>query len=234
MKRFFAVALAAALCLAACKKDDTLMNSLDAMGDVSASTIYSDNGFTFKVTKVSCEEDFTSQSRIAFTCNVLKKVSNLEYEVELLGWNRVLKKDYLLSSSADEAAIGNDPIKITSIWASGYYLNIQIVCGIVPDSSTKHFINLVLDEAASTDDTLHFTLHHNGYGESVTAGGDLGFDDVVFARSYVSFPIQDLIPRGGSMNVVVDWDWYVTEDEVMTPHTETNSSTGIIHSVYSN
>lgn len=233
MKRILTVVLAV-LCLAACKKDDTLLNMLDSMGDVNSTTIYADNGVTFRVTKVICDGGFDAQERIAFSCNVLRKVADHEYEIELLGWNRVLRKDFLLSGNADPLVVGDDPVKISRAWSSGIYLNMEIETTLIKGSDTKHYINLVLDESSSTEDTLHFTLRHNGYGESVRPDGDLGFDDVVFGRSYVSFPVQNLIPRGGAMNVTVDWDWYVTQDGGYTLQTKTNTLSGHINSIYSN
>lgn len=226
----------AVLCLAACKKDDTILNQFQSFGDVGSEVIYGDNGISFRITKVSCDDGYKSNQRVMFTCNVLKKVSEREYEAELLAWQRVLKKDVLKSSTiADPDAVGKDPIKIQSIWASGLYLNMEILTTFIKDSDTKHIINLVLDEDACTEDTLHFTLRHNGNGESVNPGSsDLTFDDVVLGRSLVSFPVQDFIPRGKAMKVVIDWEWHITEDGVMSPLTETNSSSGIIHSLYSN
>lgn len=221
------------LSVAACKKDDTILDHMEALGDIGSGVIYGDNGIRFHVAKQSCEDGYQSQDRVMFSCNVLRKLSEREYDIELLEWSRVLKKDILLSDDiTDDAAIGHDPIAITNMWVSGIYLNMAILTTFIVGSETKHVINLVLEN--DTDDTLRFSLRHNAGGESVGASEDLDFDNTAFGKSYVSFPIQQFIPRGGARNIVIEWDWHKPlQDGMLLKEVQTNASTATVRSLYS-
>ena len=233
MKKLFAVVLAV-LCLAACKKDDTILYQYTAFGDVSGTNLIADNGVTFHITKLSGTDGYNAQERVLFVCNILKKVSDSEYNIELLDWNRVVRKAYVKSSEVtDDAALGNAPVYLTNAWISGEYLNLAVALTFVRDSETKHIVNLVLDEASSDDNTLCFTLRHNSNGESVGGGSALTFDDVVIGRAYYSFPIKNLIPLGGSKEIKISWEWHITDDKGnFLPETETRTTTGTASSNY--
>lgn len=235
MKKLFAIVLAA-LCFAACKKDDTILYQYSAFGDVSLSGTYlvGDNGISFHITKVSGTDSYMAQERVLFVCNVLKKVSDSEYNIELLDWNRVVRKDYVKSSEVtDDEALGNAPVYLTNAWVSGQYLNMAVAITFVQNSEAKHIVNLVLDEASSDDKTLCFVLRHNSNGESVGAGSSLTFDDVALGRAYYSFPIQDLIPLGGSKEIKITWEWHLTDEKgMLLPETETRTTSGTAASDY--
>lgn len=233
MKKLFAILLAV-LCLAACKKDDTILYQYSAFGDVAGTSFIADNGITFHITKLSGADGYNAHERVLFICNVLKKVSDSEYNIELLDWNRVVRKDYVKSGEVtDDASLGNAPVYLTNAWISGEYLNLAVALTFIRDSETKHIVNLVLDEASSDDKTLCFVLRHNSNGESVGDGSSLTFDDVVIGRAYYSFPIQNLIPRGGSKEIKIIWEWHTTDEKGnLLPETETRTTTGTVSSDY--
>ena len=235
MKRFFAIVLAI-LCLASCKKDEIILTNLESMGNVSPAGITIDSGITLQVTKLSCEDGYTAHERIHFLCNVLKKVSDTKYEVELLYWARVLCKDYVLPGAAYPGSdLGSFPIKPNTVWVSGNYLNIESYTTFVKDSKAIHYINLEYNEAASDNNTLRFTLKHNTTdGESMKPDSPLTPADVVLGRSYLSVPIRDLIPEGSTKTLEITYEWHILQDGQLTPATEIKTLTGTVTSLTTN
>lgn len=231
MKKILALVFAA-LIFAACNKDDTFLYNYSSIGDVQGNTIVSDNGVVYNVTASSAQEAYENQARVAFLCNVLKKISDTEFDIELLSWTRVLVKDYLNSSEiTDQNAVGNDPIFLQEAWYSGKYLNIKFSYTMKKDSETIHYINLVLNNDKSSDTGLCFHLRHNGSGESFGPGSDISLTESALVSGYVSFPINAAIPSGASsVELEIGWDWLVYDDMTQTylPETEPHSTTGQI------
>ncbi len=229
MKKLFAIVLAV-LSIAACKKDDTIMYQYTAFGDVSGNTIFTDNGVKFNITKVDGADGYNAHERIVFQCNVLKEISKTEYNIELLAWTRVSKKDCIMSGEiTDDDALGHDPIRLDNAWVAGNYLNMEIAVTFLRNSETKHIVNLVLDQDASDDETLCFVLRHNGNGESVGPGSSLTFNDVALGRAYFSFPVTDLLPSGVSKNIKISWEWHKTDEKgELSTETEVNTTTGTV------
>jgi hypothetical protein len=87
---------------------------------------------------------------------------------------------------------------------------------------SKHMVNLVLDESASTEGTYTFALHHNAFGETfkqkepeelVPDVNPMADDSINwgFAGSYVSFPIADLIEEKEA-KIVLKWKSHIITD----------------------
>ena len=227
-------ALLAALCIFSCSKDDAIMRYYDSWGDIGyANTIYSDNGFTFKIVKYKNEDARIAEGmdRVRFSCKILKKISQTEYEVELLDWNRVLKKNYVSSTSlkGQDDALGHDAIAINSAWISGGYLNLNLSLTFTSGSETVHIINLLYDVDSSDQETLRFQLRHNGFGESYGENGVTSAKDVVLSYALLSVPITDFVPSEGSRNIEIGWDWHISDNEGIHPQTEHRTTTGILY-----
>lgn len=126
------------------------------------------------------------------------------FGVRINGLSKLLCKNPVHTSSITEEAlkdsIGVDPIDIVDVWFSaGKYLNVNFE--IYRRSTTlAHFINLVVDDQASTDEQVVVELRHNAYGDLPK----------VSTLGRVSFNIADLIPEGkDEIKVVLKWtDYY--------------------------
>lgn len=214
--------IAAIAALTSCKKDDTLQYNNLTMGNVVDGTFTSDQGNIFTVVEKNCTGDFENMKRAIVLCDVLKKVEGTqnEYEVRLNGLGAVLTKDPVSKKTADndnEMSI-EDPINIYDLWISGGYINMYVQIEVIPNSDTKHLVNLVIDEEASTDGKYVFTLRHNSFGESITHDAQ----DVTLGGSYVSFPISDLI-KEDSAEIIMNWTWYKSVGQGWSSETQENS-----------
>lgn len=199
--------IAAVAALTSCKEDNTLQYNNYTMGNVVDGTFTSDQGNIFNVVEQNCAGDLTSLKRAIVLCDVLNKVegSDNEYDVRLNGMASVLDKAPITEAEAeaDEEKTVEDPVTIQDNWIAGGYINMYIVFEVKAGSTKKHQINLVLDEAASTEGKYVFTLRHNSYGESLAYNAT----DIVYGGSYVSFPISELITED-SAEISVNYKWY--------------------------
>ena len=229
MKKLFAIVLVV-LCLAACKKEEIILTNLETLGNVSPSGITIDSGITLQVTKLSCDDGYTAHERIHFLCNVLKKVSDSKYEVELLQWARVLCKDYVVPGAAYPGSdLGLFPIFPNRVWASGEYLNFEVYTTFLKDSKSVHYLNLEFNGTASDGETLQFTLKHNtADGESMSPDSSLTPEDVSLGRSFLSVPMRNLIPEGSTRKLEITYEWHIIKDGRLTPATEIKTLTGTV------
>lgn len=224
-----AIALFFSILAVSCKKDDTILYNFTTTGNVVDGQFISDDGDLFIVTDRTCTGSFEGMERAMISCDILRKNGPNSYDIRLNGIVRMLVKDAVQASTADESAIGNDPISLETGWFSGGYMNIHGLITYKKDSETMHFINLVYDDINSGADTLRFTLRHNGYGE-IYGAPEMKNDELALGRVCASFPLEKYIPAGvESIPVKVSWTWYKTNDEgQLITDTETWSIKGIL------
>jgi len=216
-----------AVLLCSCQKDNVLYYSDNAIGNVVGGLFVTDDGLKYNVVEQECDGSLYSAQRAVVISDVLKKNSDNSYDIRLKQYYTVLVKDALVDSKVtDKEDLGHNAIGIARGWASGGYLNLLVEFTYMTNSSTKHNVNLVYDDIKSNSDTLKFTLMHNGYGETYE---DEGAKDLGVCDTYISFPVEDLIPSGKDQVVVkIDWKWHVTSNGTLYPEIASNTTTGTI------
>ena len=129
-------------------------------------------------------------------------------------------------------------------FAAGNYLNMEFYIPVKGNSSTAHFINLVVDDVApATNDTVYVTLRHNAYDDKPGEGRVPG--DYRWAWGNVSFDLTSLLPEGAtSVPVKLTWTGYKggnfgetevhTESGVFTLSAETKALAGGLNDSRSN
>ena len=177
-----------ALVFASCQHDDTLYYNNMTMGNVVDGRFISDQGNVFNVVSQDCGGNLSTEKRAMVMCDVLNETAGAvdEYDVHLINYSTVLDKDAVALENASEGEIlVQDPIVIEQLWYSGGYLNMLIRFQILPESETKHLINLVYSKDAEGKYILN--LRHNAYGETYAQQptGTMIFK----GGGYVSFPI---------------------------------------------
>lgn len=144
--------------------------------------------------------------RVLIRYSVLSKAEDGSCRIHLNGYYDLLSKPVIrqsfidLSSKIREDSVGHDPISIGSASFSGDYLNIVFVVKC-DGSSTRHLINLVLDDSKPLGDTLRLTMRHNDFTEN---NGVLTNESAARA----SFKLTDLMEGKESMKVRLSWKWY--------------------------
>ena len=206
MKRIFysIITLGAIVAIAAtsCKKDDTICYNNVTMGNIVEETIVSDQGKTFDIVETSYEinlNDYT-YGRVILSYDVLKQTAEHRYDIRLHGIESVLTKPAVKASTiTDEELTVEDAIVVRNIWFGGGYVNMLIEFAHKSGSETKHFINLIHDDA-STKEGYSFILRHNAYGEVPKEG-----EAYRSSTGYVSFPISQII-KEDQANVTFSWN----------------------------
>ena len=213
MKRLLAAALAAISILAtSCKEDSVLMYNVITFGNLEDGAFITDRGITYHITSRDCEDFPEEQTRFLIICDVLKKISDTEYNIRLNSFLVPLVKEPVNEGDIPEAELGDDPINIGTGWISGGHLNIQALFYFKQLEGKKHVINIVREEGPYPDDTLYYRLHHNADGEY--PGGDVDIEEMVLGYAYCCFPIADDLPEEkDAMPVKITWRWLVAGTE---------------------
>lgn len=101
--------------------------------------------------------------------------------------------------------IGDDPVNLVEAWFGRGYLNINFEL-FRNNPTVLHFINLVYDDAGSSDDQLVFELRHNAFNDLAS----------IYSFEIVSFDISSLLPEDKSkINIVIKWvDYYLVERSI--------------------
>ena len=129
------------------------------------------------------------------------------YSVIIHDIKKILVKNYLIGTEIteeEEAELGIDKIDISNAWISAGYLNINFYL-YTANLPTNHFVNLVLDNANSTDEKKYLTFRHNAFTDNGTLQR--------FGR--VSFNLKDIIGNmvsGSKIEFVLQWTSYQSEE----------------------
>lgn len=217
----------ACVALTSCKQDETLRYNNITMGDIKNGTFISDQGNIFNVVEKTCEGNLEEMKRAFVACDVLrlKPGTENEYDIRLNAVANVLVKDAISRKTADEneEAAVSDPIHINSFWISGGYVNMQVVFDKVADSSTKHLVNLVIEENSDEDGKYVFTLRHNSFGDSMIYDTNKE-KEIVLGLAYVSFPLTEIIDRNNAV-ITFNWKWYKSVGLGVSSETQEYSQT---------
>lgn len=221
MKKLLLCIMAAVMMTAACKKDDVLVRHEQDMVLITDGKMVTDNGLVFNVVKNDMTPEWTGWKRAFITCDVLRKVSDKEYDIHLTDIHQALLKDIVAVGDLSDEEMGDDPIDIASCWVSGDYINLISHLVYDPASGKAHFINFVY--LGEEDGVLRFRLRHNSYGEYFGAPGME--PPFTLGSSYASFPIGKYIPEGkDQVQIEIIWKWHVMSAGVLTPDTEIKSA----------
>lgn len=108
------------------------------------------------------------------------KIGEYDHYARINQIQNILTKNVVDLTPENEEEIGNDPIKVLSLWTGDNFLNIRY--GYNTGGEKTHFINLVknkLDEASVSKDgtiTLEFRHNKNGDPEKYGVNNYVAFD----------------------------------------------------------
>ena len=198
MKKLFALkyfALFAALfMLVACDDDDpqqiligSSIGILEKVDDASF-CLNTDDGEKLLVENSAdlISNKFVDGDRVQADFYVTKEFTKddvYDYQVRILGCNRVLLKKPVALTALNAEEIGDDAVAVPYNWTTKDYLNFQIE--FPTDGVVQHTINLVTvdDPIELEDGYLYFELRHN-------SKSDFGMSKY---RGYVSFDSRDYV-----------------------------------------
>ena len=206
MKRVILL-LIAAMYLCGCTNTKSILYRGSMFGTMTGQMIMKgDDGNVYHFTNMLSTNAVPETGRIVALFDVYSKLDGTEneYDAELLSFNVPLHNEPVLCSSAEEeAALGDDPIKMEDGALSGGHLN--MLCSIMLHDAfvAQHIINLQEIPGATTD-TVHFVLRHNAGEDKVT---DETSENVTLYPFYASFPILDKFPKGKTTVLELKWYW---------------------------
>ena len=167
-------------------------------------------------------KDFKEGTRMYVRYSIIESVRDAEglegymnYYVRLYGYQDVLTKQPVKQSfiAANEAhrqdSIGNDPITVVGAWFGGKYLNVEFAVPVKKNSQEKHFINVVMDDVQSHNDTVYLALRHNAYKDQPAAGESVWGQNYVWTAGNVSFDLTSILSDNAtSVSVKLLWKEY--------------------------
>ena len=208
----------AALCLISCQKDDTLQYFNTTMGNFSDGKFISDQGNTFNIKELACQNVSDTIARAIIVCDVLSKTGEKEYDIRLHDVSGVFTKTPVDSTSVTDSTIFvENPLSIGEMWCSGGYINMFIYIPMKSGSTQAHLINLVRNDASADEGVYEFVLKHNAYGEVMT-GEDTDF---VLGGTYVSFPVAGMF-KEDKATIRIRWTAHKEVEGAWSVETERN------------
>lgn len=196
---------AGVLCLSSCKKEYDSYHFGVSYGNVVGTSesynILTDEGLTlYIVDNDFIDAEVEDGQRVMANYTVLDRVEK-GYNVQLNFLYNILTKDPVFLSemtSEEQNQLGNDPLNVLSMSFGGKYLNVNMEL-MRKDPELAHFLNLVVDEQRSDNQTVYLTLRHNAYGDATS----------IPVSQRVSFDLSKLLPEGQQqINVYVEWTNY--------------------------
>lgn len=133
--------------------------------------------------------DLADGTRLMASFTLLSdKQGEFDHYVRLNDYSKVLTKDVINLNTANKDSIGDDKVRITDMWVSGDYLNVEFQMNL--PSVNKHRVNLVKNTTVTdpVDDYIHLEYRYND------------MDDVTgyIAHSVVSFKLGENSPSKSS------------------------------------
>ena len=184
---------------------------------INSSQLQTDNGQIFNIVENNSGGVIPDTLlRVMTVCDVLTQVIGKadEYNVRLMEFETAFSSEPLEKSTMDEEAVGNNGINVNQAWAMGGYLSGYSSIAMLNPSESQHTLNLVYDDLRSSSDTLFLELRHNANGEC-PENTEIPLNSFVFAGSYFSFPIKDLVVSDKQI-IHLEWDWYVGDEYTFT------------------
>ena len=220
-------ALFVAMSLISCLPDrEYLYTDTGMCTRIGFDRLQTDAGAIYNITENNSGANIPdSVKRVMISCDVTSEVPGKtnEYNIRLIDFRSALCEEPVIASFTPVDTLGTDGIRVAQAWVSGGYLNSFLYVTMKRNSDTAHSINVLFDDIKSNSDTLYLTMRHNAYGESPeNPEQDLNY--LVLAGVYASFPLNGVMPVGGSSPIVhLEWDWYIEDGASITrekaPHT---------------
>lgn len=201
------------LVITSCKKEGSsegyVVTYSEVLGEQNAYNLRTDEGRMLYVVENRMPSFAVTNGQRVVANVTLLSPKDKGYEVRVNALSQLLTKKPVfpsLMTPEEVTALGTDPIAIESSWFSGKYLNINFNV-YRQDVTVPHFINLVVDEQASTEERVVVRLTHNAEGDP----------QVYPSSSRVSFEITDLIPSGKKeITVQLKWKTYSGTEQSTT------------------
>lgn len=180
---------------------------------VSSGQITTDGNLKYNITQNESNTELIAGKRVIYVCDLLKMVSDNEYNVKLKQISYPLtKKPVSVENATGDEFKEDNPISVSLAWFASGYLNLRINLYISNDSDKRktHYLNLVLNKEEKT-----VTLKHYGEGEFYGEGG-MELEDLVLAQTYACFECADF-----DSDYTLHWKWHATDEdgEVVSPAT---------------
>lgn len=210
------------------KRDYPIAINVTATGSISGNTFTDDGGTAYDIAANCTDTEIEDMDRALVMFDVLDKIGEGRFSIRVLYVHKPLCKEPVKITDADEETLVMDPVLIDEGWISGGYINLRFIFSRLRESETAHMINLVREEGQQ-DDTLRFTLRHNGFGEGFAhEGNKVGYDEVA---GFVCFDVSAMVPDGDErIPVRITAPWYeTTTDGIRTGETVDMVTRGILH-----
>ena len=235
MKAFHSIALAlvatAALSVSCLPNDEYLYSETGMCTRIARDKLLTDKGLTYYIVDNNSGSMIPdSVTRVMISCDVMSKLEGRsdEYNIRLLDFMAAFTTDPLVAGTDEAEAAGHDGVSVTQAWVSGGYLNGYVTLALPNPANEDHDINLVFDDVRSNTDTLFFEMRHNAHGEC-PENEDYALPLFRFAGTYVSYPLEGLLPTGGKKPVVhLEWDWYDNDGSLILRTKSTHSGNVIV------
>lgn len=184
-KIFFLVAILSVFGLNSCSVDqstsDQFVLELATVKpiDEKAGTYYLtlDDGSSLKPATYDIAYEPKAQQRVKVSYTLLpesnSEASSYDYNGRINFIQNIVTKSVIELTEDNEKEVGNDPIKILSLWVGDNYLNIHF--GINMGGEHAHTLNLVknkLTNPVSGDGTIALEFRHNSNGDPQLYGKD--------------------------------------------------------------
>lgn len=194
---------------------------------IDAQTLKSDEGLTFNVTQITCDNGYAQYPRIVIICDITgKDESGMVFDVKLKSYENVPVKTPVIQSAPGSAVIGNDAVCVKYGWYSGKMLTLQYHYTALKESSTKHIVNLVFNDEDSDSENILLRLVHDGFGETYS-NEDYEASRFELVTETVSFDLSSILPAGrNKVTSSLDYIWY-EEDESGYLYRTTKIFTGV-------
>jgi hypothetical protein len=101
--------------------------------------------------------------------------SGIDYVIDVVDFSKVLFKPVIELTEEIADSIGNDPVRVESIWLAKDYMNVKFQ---FYGSNAIHFINLTRAPGIIDSDTINLELRHNDNNDiqSYLKNGFVSFD----------------------------------------------------------
>lgn len=210
MKKFILL-LAAVLCLVSCDKFNKEYFPVNEIISIDNGTFVNDNGVKYHITNISDLSSLKNQKRIFVegrACFPEDASLGYDYELEISTYYEVKIQDAVKASSSEEG-FGDSPVAVMLGWFANGYINLRTIVSYQKAAGYHGSINLVFDDAKSTDSELFFKLVNAQDGET-WEDPEMTEGDIEFGASYYSFKYLSLIPESvkGTVKVTLTWNWF--------------------------
>ena len=236
MKHTIITALAAIAMIfgmTSCLPEGPIRSDYTSMADWKNGILYTDDGIELTIVENKSGYNIAATiERVFIHCDILTQKSENAYDVRLLKWDTVSKKNLLrLSDEADRymdenGNIASDPINLATGWFSKGMLNMSLDYIEKQEKPGTHEFDIIFDDKKSVGDTLYMRLVHNAHGEYY-GNPEYKEENLTITSKFASVDIHDLMPSGKDNVIVkVEWKWHQIQNGAIKKETQDYSING--------